>query len=292
MSKVISTIRGDLIRRRLVWPALALLLAPAASGVRAQVIEDHPKDLQNIDVVEHLGQKIPLDLKFTDDQGKAVKLADYFNHGRPVILNLVYYDCPMLCNLVLNGITEGVRQLPWTPGKEFQMVTISFNPRETYPLAAAKKANYLTDLGKPGAEAGWSFLVGEESQSKALAEAIGFKYFWDSTHQQYAHPAATYILTEDGTISRYLYGIEYSETNLRLSLLEASKGKVGSTIDKFILYCYHYDPSAKGYVVFAGNLMRIGGALTAILIGAFLAVLWRRERSARRQARPVIKGLS
>ncbi len=257
----------------------------------SQVVEEHPKELNGVDIVEHLGQKIPLNLTFTDDNGKQVILGDYFKDGKPVILNLVYYDCPMLCNLVLNGLTDGVKKLAWTPGQQFKMVTISFNPREDYHLAYAKKANYLNSLGKPGADAGWSFLVGTEDQSKALADAIGFKYYWDEKQQQYAHAAATYILSGDGTISRYLYGIEYSEKDLRLALLEASEGKIGNSIDRLILYCYHYDPSAKGYVVFAANVMRLGGVLTVSLLAIFLLIMWRRERRGRRSARLAVKGL-
>ncbi len=257
----------------------------------AQVVEEHPKELNGVDIVEHLGQKIPLNLTFTDDNGKQVTLGEYFKDGKPVILNLVYYDCPMLCNLVLNGLTEGIKKLAWTPGQQFRMVTISFNPREDYHLAYAKKANYLNSLGKPGADAGWSFLVGAEDQSKALADAIGFKYYWDPKQQQYAHAAATFILSGDGTISRYLYGIDYSEQNLRLALLEASEGKIGNSVDRLILYCYHYDPSAKGYVVFAGNVMRLGGALTVSLLIIFLIIMWRREKRVRRAARLAVKGL-
>jgi protein SCO1/2 len=260
--------------RRFVWPALAILLLTAGPAVRGQVVQEHPKDLSKVDIVEHLGKKIPLDLTFTDETGKQVKLGDYFHPGTPVILNLVYFECPMLCSMELNGVTDVIKQLPWTPGDQYRLVTVSFNPRETYQLAAAKKANYLKQLGKPGADAGWAFLVGAEDQSKALADAIGFKYFWDPKLKQYAHATATYVLTGDGTISRYLYGIQYKDNDVRLALLEASKGKIGSTVDRIILYCYHYDPSAKGYVLFAANLMRIGGAITLVLITIFLALLW------------------
>jgi protein SCO1 len=178
----------------------------------------------------------------------------------------------------MNGVSQGVKQLAWLPGKEFQIVSVSIDPTETPVLAAAKKSNYLQDIGKPGINNGWDFLTGPAEQSKQLADAVGFKYYYDEKIDEYAHPAMLTILTEDGTISRYLYGIEYSENDLRLSLLEASQGKIGSTIDRIVLYCYHFDPDAGGYVVFAGNIMRIGGVFTLVVMVILLALLWIKEK--------------
>jgi len=244
----------------------------------AQTIQENPQDLGKIDVVEKLGDQIPLDLTFVNDLGDTVPLSNYFNDGKPVILDLGYYSCPMLCNLVLNGINEGISKLDWLPGNEYRILTVSFDPRDTVELAAAKKANYLKQLNRPGAEKGWIFFVDPQSHAKALADAVGFQYFWDEDNKQFAHPAVIYILTPEGKISRYLYGITFDQKDLRLGLLEASDGKIGSTIDRVLLYCYHYDPDAKGYVMFAGNVMRLGGVLTLVLLGLLIGILWMKER--------------
>ncbi|PWB73659.1 SCO family protein [candidate division GN15 bacterium] len=245
--------------------------------------------MKGVGITEHLGSRIPTDLKFTDDHGRNVTLGEYFGDGKPVVLDLVYYDCPMLCTYVLNGVTTAAKQLPWTPGKEYRLVTISINPREHADLAAAKKAIYLHELGKPGAESGWSFLVGDSTQSRALADALGWQYYYDAKIKEYVHTAATFVLTPNGTISRYLYGIEYKPQDLKLALLEASEGKIGNTIDKLVLYCFHYDPNAKGYVLFAQNVMKIGGAVAVVVLGLFLLLLWRRERKSHSGAFPALK---
>ena len=263
-----------------IWLAL-VLITPIVS---AQVTTDSDQDLNQIDVVENLGQKIPLDLNFVDDHGDSVSLAQYFNHDKPVILVLGYYRCPMLCNLVFNAVVDGVNQLDWTPGDKFQIVTVSINPEETPELAAAKKANYLSSFDKPVDESSWMFLVGAGSQSKALADAVGFKYFYDEERDEYAHPAVAFVLTPDGVISRYLYGIQFTKTDLKLSLLEASEGKIGSPLDRVLLYCYHYDPDARGYGVVAANVMKVGGAVTLAALGLFLSLLWYGEKLRRRRA--------
>ena len=243
----------------------------------SQITLDNVPELQKIDVVEHLGETVPLDLKFTNDQGRSVVLGDYFNNGKPVLLTLAYYRCPMLCGLVLNGLTKGVSQLDYLPGEQFQMLTISINPEESYRLAEAKKKNHLDALNKPIKKSSWVFLTDSTGSTRKLADALGFKYYYVEERDEYAHPAVTFVLTEEGIISRYLYGIEYKESDLRLSLLEASQGEIGSTIDRIILYCFHYDPEEGGYVLFAGNLMRIGGVITVLIIGSVLGVLWRKE---------------
>jgi protein SCO1/2 len=248
------------------------------SNIFAQVVQKEVPELQGIDVVEHLGDYVPFDLIFTDDAGKTVRLGDYFNQAKPVLLILGYYECPMLCKLVFNGVSDGVRELSWQPGKDFQMLTVSINPLETHELAAAKKKNYVEALGRAGARDGWAFLVGDESQSRALADAVGFEYYYDESRDLYAHPAVIFLLAEDGKITRYLYGIQFPEKDLRLGLLEASEGKIGSTMDRIILYCFHYDPDARGYVLFAGNVMRLGGVVTLIALALLLGLLWMRER--------------
>ncbi|HEX2896700.1 MAG TPA: SCO family protein, partial [candidate division Zixibacteria bacterium] len=231
-------------------------------------------ELLSIDIVENLGDKLPLDLQFTDDQGRAVSLSEYFGQDKPVLLSLGYYECPMLCNLVFNGISSGIKELGWVPGENYEVVSVSIDPTENSELAAAKKANYIKALELPGAENGWHFLVGDKSQSEALAKAVGFKYYYVEERDEYAHPAAVYLISPDGTISRYLYGIQYTGRNLKLGLVEASEGKVGSTIDRIILYCFHYDPEAKSYVLFAQNIMKLGGAATVALMSLFIGTLW------------------
>ena len=255
--------------------ALVFFTVVPATG---QIADYNPPELREIDVIEHSGDMIPLDLVFTNEYGDTVRLNDYFNQGKPVLLTLAYYECPMLCTLVLNGLSDGVQGLGWPPGDKFGMITVSIDPSESSQLAAGKKKIYLDNLSLPVKDEGWAFLVGEESQSKALADAIGFKYFYDEKTKQYAHPAAAFVITEDGRISRYLYGIEYKPRDLKLALMEASAGKIGSTIDRIILYCFHYDPQAGGYVVFAANVMKLGGGLTLLSLVIFLGVMWMRER--------------
>lgn len=249
--------------------------------VAAQVVESDPVQLRGIDVIEHLSDTIPLDLEFTGSDGQPVKLGSFFTEGRPVILIMGYYTCPMLCNLVANGVSDVVREMPWLPGKEFQLLSVSIDPRDTDVIALAKQENYLKSIGKPGIESGWVFLTGDSSQSSTLAEAIGFKYYYDEEQEQFAHAALLTVLTAEGKISRYLYGIQFKERDLHLALVEASEGKVGSTIDRILLYCFHYDPDAGGYVVFAANVMRLGGSITLGLMVILIGGLLLRERQKR-----------
>ena len=251
------------------------------SHLFAQVVRDSVPELQKIDIVEHLGEQVPLDLTFTNDAGEVVKLDDYFHQGKPVILTLAYYNCPMLCTVVLNGLSDGIRGLDLSPEKDFTVLTVSINPLETPELASAKRSRYMQNLGDKGMNDGWRFFVGQANQSQKLADAVGFKFYYDEDTKEYAHAAGAFVLTEDGVISRYLYGLEFKERDLKLALLEASQGKIGSTLDRLILYCFHYDPSAKGYVVMAGNVMKLGGLATLIILTIFLSILWARERSQR-----------
>ncbi|RMH73830.1 MAG: SCO family protein [Gemmatimonadetes bacterium] len=265
--------------RRLIF-MLVFVLGGAAS-LSAQLILDQPSELQGIDVEEHLGESIPLDLVFTDDTGQAVTLAQYFTADKPVLLTLNYYRCPMLCSLILNGAVEAIKPLHLIPGEDFQWVTVSIDPRETAQLAAAKKKMYLESLGKSVPEEGWAFLVGTAANIDALASAVGYQYYYDKTNDQYAHPAVLTFLSPEGKITRYLYGLTFNTQDVRLALLEASEGKIGNTIDKLILSCFHYDPDAKGYVVLASNVMRLGGILTIIVLTVFLSSFWVKEHVRR-----------
>ncbi len=235
-----------------------------------------PEELEGVGIEEKLGANIDLDLEFIDESGYPVKLGKFFHQGRPVILNLVYYNCPMLCTLVLNGQTKTLREIPWTPGEEFEIVTISIDPTETFDLAQEKKSLYLTNYERPAP--GWHFLSDHKGNVKKLAEQIGFHYKWDERREQYAHAAAIMVLSEEGMVSRYLYGIRYKTRDMRLALTEASDGKVGAISDRVLLFCFHYDPSEKSYVPFATNIMRAGGVLVVLILGIFLIGLWRRER--------------
>ena len=257
--------------------AMILLLLNAVPGF-AQVADYTPEELKKIDVVEKLGETIPLDLVFTKDDGEQFQLKEFFHQDKPVVIVLAYYNCPMLCSLVLNGLTGAAQQIDFKPGEDYTILTISIAPDETAELAAAKKKTYMQALGIPGADAGWRFCVGDSSQSGALAEALGFKYFWDEKREEWAHPAVLHFLSKDGMITRYLYGLQYKPQDLRLGLLEASQGKIGTTIDRIVLYCFHYDPNSKGYVVFATNVMKLGGVATVIILGLFLGILWVRYR--------------
>ncbi len=272
-----AVMKRQMQRRARLGLLFFFIMIPAAKG---QIISDKPpQPLMDVGVEERLGETIPLDLLFVNSRGDTVTLGQYFKQGKPVLLSMVYYECPMLCTLVLNGLTNALQQIPWTPGREFQMVTVSIDPEETPDLAAQKKYRYLRSLRKPGIpEEGWVFLVGDSSQSKKLADALGFRYKYDAKQDNYAHPAVAFLLTENGKISRYLYGIEFKERDLRLALLEAGEGKIGNTLDKIILFCYHYDPDSQSYTLFATNLMRLGGVLTVIVLGILLGILWKKDK--------------
>lgn len=262
--------------KRILLAALVGLFVCSAAG--AQVVRDSVAELMGIDIIEHLGDSLPLNLSFVDDNGNKVTLSDYFKGDKPVLLTLGYYECPMLCNLVFNGVSEGIKELGWVPGEKYQVISVSIDPLETAELAAKKKANYIKFLEMPGASGGWHFLVTESENAKTLADAIGFEYYYVEDRDEYAHAAAAYLISPEGVISRYLYGIQYTASNLKLGLLEASEGKIGSTLDKILLYCYRYDPDAKGYVLFAQNAMKVGGAVTVVLIALLVGSLFIKER--------------
>ncbi|OFV83461.1 MAG: hypothetical protein A2Y78_10400 [Acidobacteria bacterium RBG_13_68_16] len=260
---------------RVAW-AVALVLLVTAVPASAQRQERLPKDLEGVGITEHPGVRLPLDLEFTDENGAPVRLGQYFSGDRPVILTLGYYRCPMLCTLVLNSLVDGLRDLPWTPGREFEIVTVSIDPTETPTLARLKKQNYLEEYARPGAAGGWHFLTGREENIRKLADAVGFGYRYVQERGEYAHSAAIFVATPDGRMARYLYGVVYQPKTVRLALTEAGQGKIGTTVDQLLLYCFHYDAQEGRYVVAASNIMRFGGATTALIVGLWLAVSWRR----------------
>jgi len=266
------------LRRVHAIGAMVVVVLWTGLGVsRAQLAEQVPEALEEVGITEHLDAKLPMDLEFRNEDGLSVTLGSFFDGERPVILTLNYYRCPMLCGLQLNGLVDGLEQMEWTPGQEFEIVTVSINPLETPALAKEKKQNYIKRYGRPSAVTGWHFLTGREPEINRLAETVGFRFVYDPVEQQYAHAAAIFVCTQDGRVARYLYGIEYPPKRLKLGLLEASEGKIGSTIDQLILYCYHYDPSNRRYSPVAMNIMRVGGGASASILAVALAMFWFRE---------------
>lgn len=238
-----------------------------------------PKDLEGIGITEHLGENVNLGLKFRDEKGQTVQLGDYMKDGKPVLLTLAYFGCPSLCNYHLNGLNDSFKQMKAPVGQEFKFIVVSIEPKETPELAAEKKAAYLKAYGRTDSANGWHFLTGDQAAITELAQQVGFQYRWSAEENQYAHAAAAYILTPEGKISRYFYGIVFPAKDLRLSLIEASNGNVGTVIDKLTLFCFHFDPKASKFTIAAFNVMRAGSALMVLIIGAFLVPFWfRRDR--------------
>lgn len=247
-------------------------------SVYAQLNQFSPKVLEEIEVDEKLGENIPLDLEFITSDGDTVTLKDLFEDDKPVLLNPLYYDCPVLCSLVLESVYKVVDELLWSPGKDYTIISFSIDPNEDAELAASNKEFYLSKLDKPDANNGWYFLTGSEESIASLTESIGFGYKYDERTGEYLHLASIMMLSPQGTITRYLYGAEFKEFDLRNALYEAADGTIGSSIDKVILYCFTYDPSSQSYVPVAMNIMKLGGLATVIILGIFLGVFWRRER--------------
>ena len=288
--------------RRPVAAALAaclVSLACLAAGpgqARAQTWKDTeapavvpnvtPPELEGVDVVEHLGAALPRAAAFRDSDGKAVKLGDYFDGKRPTLFVFAYHTCPMLCSLVLDATIRSLNAIAWTVGEQFDVVSISIDPKDTPETATRKRAQVVGTYARAhGDPKGFHFLVGAEDQIRLVTEAVGFKYRYDVRQKQYAHPAAIYLLTPEGALARYLYGIQYPPGDIRLGLLEASEGRSISTTDRVLLFCYHYDPQGKKYALVAMNVMRLGGAVTLVLLGGLLAIMWLRERRKTRRDR-------
>lgn len=260
----------------LLTTLLVLLLGAPRAG--AQDASGLPSVFDEVGIDERLGQTLPLDTPFEDETGRAVVLGDYFDGDRPVILNLVYHECPMLCSLLLTEFTRTLTEMEWQPGAEYDVVTVSFSATEDPTIASRAKERYLGQLGNPEAGAGWHFLTGEQESITALASALGFRYRWVESSQEFAHPAAIIFASGEGVITRYIHGMGYPPADVRKALVEASEGKVGTTVDRILLYCYQYDAEANSYVLHARNLMKLGGLGTLLLLGIGLAIFWRRER--------------
>ena len=254
----------------------ALAAAAVVGSASAQVNSGIPPELQGVDIVEKLDNQLPLEARFLDDAGNPVILKQYFNGTKPVILQLGFNRCPMLCNLVLNGAFDGLKGIDWNAGNEYELLSVSIDPTEGPALAKAKKESYLVEFERPGASKGVHFLTGDELMSRAVADSVGFK-FVRQDNGDYSHAAVLVLLTPEGKVSRYMYGTKFEPKDLRFALLEASQGRIGSTLDRFILWCHMYDPNARGYVLQARKVMSLGGAVTVVVLAVGLGLFWRAE---------------
>jgi len=239
-----------------------------------------PADLKDIGVEEHLGSQLDLSLPFVSDHGEAVTLGKYFTGSKPVLMAMVYYTCPSLCNHHLNALNDTMKQLKWTVGNEFEIVAVSMNHREGPEVAGPKKDSYVKAYGRPESVDGWHFLTGSEESIQKLADQLGFKFKWIEDQEQYAHAAVAYVVTPGGKISRYLYGLGVDVGTLRLSLIEASNGKIGSVVDQLLMYCLQFDPGKNKYTLYAWNVMRLGGGLMLLVLALILVPIWMRQNGS------------
>jgi protein SCO1 len=254
--------------------ALALLATP----VRAQTESgDLPGPLREVGFEQRLGEELPLDTVFRDETGQEVRLGDFFA-DRPVVLALVYFECPMLCQMILDGLVSSLDILTFTPGNEYEVVVVSFDPREDHVVAAAKKRNYMTQFGRPGTEAAFHFLTGEPASIDALTQAVGFSYVYDAEKDEFAHASGITVVTGEGRISRYLFGIEYPPKDLRLALVESAQMKIGSAVDQLLLFCYNYDPTTGKYGAATMRLVQAGGVVTVLALLSFIVLARRRDQ--------------
>jgi protein SCO1/2 len=256
-----------------VCAAAILMSAPSLPAQQAST----PPILREVSIAQNLNKQIPADLMFRDEAGNSVRLGDYFGK-KPILLSLVYFDCPALCTEVLNGELRTIRSISLDLGKDFDAVTVSFEPKDSPALAKAKRDVYAGQYGRAGAAENWHFLTGEQQSIDALTQAVGFHFAYDSASRQYAHAAAIMVLTPDGRIARYFYGVQYPARDVRLGLVEASAGKIGTPTDQALLYCYQYDPMTGKYGLVVMNVVRAAGALTVLALGLFMWIMFRRDR--------------
>ena len=270
---------------RRMFALLALLLAPVVPLRASQSPGSPPPEaplppppIKDVGFDQKLGEAIPLDLVFRDEAGQNVRLAQYFGK-RPVVLSLVYFNCPMLCGMTIDGLVRSVRALRFDVGVDYEILSVSFDPRETPEMASAKKGPVMRQYGRKGGAEGWHFLTGDAASVAALTKAVGFRYVWDAEQKQFAHATGIMLLTPQGHIARYFFGIEYPAKDLRLALIEASEEKIGNVVDQLLLLCYHYDPKAGRYTATVRNLVRGAGAITFVLLASFVTILLWRERA-------------
>jgi len=279
---------------RFILATLSALAATASIAAQVSVGGDYQEpaptvdaipELAGVTIIDKLDSQLPLDATFRDDRGNLVHLRDVLPKDRPAILQIGYMKCPMLCSLVMNALLRGIQDMDWTVGQQYDIISLSVNPKEGPELAAGKKAGYVAEYGRAQTASGWHFLTGEEPSIHALTESVGFEYRIQP-NGEFSHAAAVFIITPDGRLSRVLYGVKYESNTVRMALLEASQGKIGTTLDRIILWCHIYDAQAGGYVVLAMRVMQIGGALTLLLLGGGLGWFWWQEAHARRLAPP------
>jgi protein SCO1/2 len=256
-----------------------------AADAPAQFTSDTPvPEMEGVGIDDRRGEVVPRDLQFTDHEGRTVEIGDYLGSGQPVILTLNYYRCPMLCNLILNGMIDGLNDVEWSVGEEFRILTVSFNPEEGHELAEVKRRAYLTQYRRPSAPEGWDFLVGSQESIDALMEAVGYRVRYDEKTGEYAHPSTIIFLTPEGRVSLYMDDVMFDPRDLRLALVEASRGAIGSPLDQFALFvCFQYDPESNSYRPVAWKIMRSGGLLTLLLLASGLGILWYRDLRHREQ---------
>ncbi|HWQ53304.1 MAG TPA: SCO family protein [Bryobacteraceae bacterium] len=267
-----------------VWGQPAgMRVPPQASGMRSESAVVLPDALKGIGIEQKLNNQLPLDALFRDETGRTVRLGSYFG-SKPVLLALVYFECPMLCTQVLNGMESSLKVVTLNPGRDFEVVAVSFDPKDTPELAEAKKANYLRRYGRAGTESGWHFLTGDAASIKALTEAVGFHYRWDEPTKQFVHASGIMVATPQGRLSHYFYGVDYSARDVRLALVESATNKIGNPVDQLLLFCYHYDPATGKYGAIAMNMVRLGGAVFVLFGGGLLLLLWRRDVFAQRRS--------
>lgn len=264
--------------------ALAALVVGGPLPLRA-ASDTPPPALRAVGIDQRLNQPLPLDLRFRNEAGEVVTLGSLLR-GKPVILSLVYYECPMLCTLVLNGLLSAMKGLPFNAGEQFDVITVSFNPADTPALAAQKKATYLGEYRRPGAEQAWHFLTGDEASIRRLAEAVGFRYTYLPDKNEFAHGAAIMVATPKGVLARYFYGVEYAPRDLKFGLMEAAEERIGSPVDQLMLFCYSYDPATGRYSSTILGAVRLAGLLTVLAFAAFFVWSWRRERAGRGTSAP------
>lgn len=264
----------------------SLLLAPAygydPTADKPRMADELPKEIEGVGITEKLGDEIDLTLSFTNEKGESVRLGQYFSN-KPVILSIVYYACPSLCNYHLNGLNEALKELKWTVGDQFELIAVSMDHRENPELAKTKMQSYIEEYGRPESASGWHFLTGTEENVKKLTDQLGFRFKWNAEAKEYAHASAANILTAGGKISRYLHGIQFDKKDIKLALLEASDGKIGSIVDQVILYCFQFDPKKNKYTLYAYNVMRAGGVFMVLLLAMFLIPFWIREKKTSRR---------
>jgi protein SCO1 len=270
-----ATMVGEFTRLIGLVVLLQMVCALPASAQMADPSSDRlPPEVGAVGIEQKLGDNVPLQLPFRDETGRTVELGDYFKTGKPVVLSLVYFNCQMLCSQVLAEIAHCLRRLKFDPGKQFEIVTVSFDPRETPPMAAAAKSKYVAIYGRAGAESGWHFLTGDQSSITALSNAVGFHYSWDARTKQFAHATGIMLLSPEGRVAQYYYGARYFPSDLRLGLIQASHNQIGTLADQIVLYCYHYDPRTGRYGAIVFRVIQVSGGFTLLILGSLVAFLF------------------